>query len=143
MFEQPPKPKASPEDGAVNRAKKKLGLVRSAARDAFFDHVDDPEAPAPWDTLVDGETGKYDRVKALFSILRDTVPDAAFRRLTFGHYEYRPEVLAIDPEQYEFEAKKLDGGGECSVYRLISKRSDRPSLVIKIDRTTPVASALS
>lgn len=136
MFEQPPKPKPSAEDHPLKRARKKLSLVRSAARDAFFDHVDSPDAPAPWDELLSAETGKYDRVKALFGIVRDTVPDAVFKKLTFGHYEYRPDELAVDPKQYEFETKKLDGGGECSVYRLISKRPDRPSLVIKIDRTT-------
>ncbi|TXG80637.1 MAG: hypothetical protein E6R14_08915 [Thermomicrobiales bacterium] len=136
MFEQPPKPKAPAEEHPLKRARKKLSLVRSAARDAFFDHVDSPDAPAPWDALMDPETGKYDRVKALFGIVRDAVPDAAFKRLTFGHYEYRPDELAVNPEQYEFEARKLDGGGECSVYRLISKRPDRPNLVIKIDRTT-------
>lgn len=136
MFEQPLKPKSPAEEHPLKKARKKLSLVRSAARDAFFDHVDEPDAPAPWDKLVDSEVGKYDRVKALFGVVRDAVPDAVFKKLTFGHYEYRPDELAVDPQQYEFEAKKLDGGGECSVYRLISKRPDRPSLVIKIDRTT-------
>ncbi|MFA9262794.1 MAG: hypothetical protein ACEQSB_05630 [Undibacterium sp.] len=138
MFEQPKPilPKQEGPDGPLGQARKKLGLVRAAARDAFFEHVDNPDAAAPWDVLADTNKGKFIRTQALFGILRDAIPDEVFNRLTLGHYQYKPDELAIDPKRYAFEAKKLDNGGECNVYRLISQDPEYPTLVIKIDKTT-------
>lgn len=137
MFESSSEPKPappSPERGYRERMHRKLGRLFLAARDAFFEHADNPDAPVPWGVLADSRANKFDRTKALFSIVRNMVPDAVFKKLTFGHYEYYPERLPVESQHYQFETKRLDSGKECDVYRLLSLRPDHPSLVIKIDR---------
>jgi len=99
----------------------------------MWEHVDNPNAPAPFEKIFNEEGGQFARVQAFFSVLRDVVPDPVFKKLTAGHYEYHGENIPIDPQLYEFEEKKVGNGAECNVYKLISLDPKRPTLVIKID----------
>lgn len=119
-----------------------MGVIKPARRvidaveNAFFDHVDNPDAEPPWEVLCDSQKGKFRRVQALFSVLRDVIPDPVFKKLTGKRYEYQGEVLPINVERYEFDARKIGSGEECNVYKLVSLDMERPTLVIKIDTTT-------
>ncbi len=126
MFETPKK--------IVETVKKKARLVPVAAEDAFFEHREQPDAPAPWERLVAADAHQFERTRALFAILRDAIPDPVFKKLTGKRYEYQGDVLPIDPTRFEFESKKVGNGGECMVYKLTALDPDSPSYVIKIDQ---------
>ncbi len=126
MFEAPKK--------IIETVKKKAQLVPVAAEDAFFEHRERPDAPAPWEKLVAPDVPQFERTRALFAILRDAVPDPVFKRLTGTRYEYQGEVLPIDPARFQFESKKVGNGGECMVYKLTALDPASPSYVIKIDQ---------
>ena len=132
MFESPAG-KSTPEEKTVKTGRNPLDRVGAALSTALWEHAGDPEAPAPYSTLIDPEAGPFQRTKALFGILRDVVPDAVFNKLTRGRYQHHGEVLPIDPKRYQFETKKVGSGSECSVYRLTSLDPAQPSFVIKID----------
>ncbi|MFZ1626460.1 MAG: hypothetical protein WAT81_01485 [Candidatus Moraniibacteriota bacterium] len=132
MFETPKPPQEKPKVPKQGLSWK-LVRVGSAAANAMWEHVDNPDAPSPHETLLDNRQGKFVRAQALFSVLRDAIPDPLFKKLTGGHYEYKGDVLPIDPALYRFEAEKVGNGAECNVYKLISLDPERPTLVIKID----------
>lgn len=87
----------------------------------------------PYRKLLDTNTTPFERVKSLFAIMRDVVPDPVFEKLTSGRYHHDTSGLPFDPAQYEFDSRKVGSGSECNVYRLISLDPTAPSLVIKID----------
>lgn len=130
MFEQPPQP--TPFQGK-KKQRSPIDRVGAALSTALWEHAGDPGAPAPFSRLTDSHLGPFERTKALFAILRDAIPDSVFEKLTQGRYQYRGEVLPIDPNKYEFDSRKVGGGSECNVYRLTSLDPNQPSLVIKID----------
>ncbi|HLB50749.1 MAG TPA: hypothetical protein VJL38_01060 [Patescibacteria group bacterium] len=110
--------------------------VQSAARKAFFEHSENPQSLGNhWDKLIRSDTGNSDRVTALFSIIRSTVPDAVFNPLTSGSFVMQIGLLPIDYKQYAFEKKRIGAGGACTVFKLVSQDPDKPSLVVKIDQT--------
>lgn len=115
---------------------KRVRRTADAADTAFFEHEDNPDASPPWETLFDSKKGKFRRVQALFSVLRDAVPDPIFRRLTGDRYEYQRAALPVNPDRYEFDVRKIGNGEECNVYKLVSLDPEYPTLVIKIDNTT-------
>ena len=128
MFETPKKLGA-----ALDTAKKKARLVPVAAEAAFFEHEENPLATPPWEKLAASNISQFERTQALFAILRDAIPDPIFKKITGKRYEYQTDGLPIDPSRYQFESKKIGGGGECMVYKLTALDPDSPSYVIKID----------
>lgn len=126
MFETPKK--------IVETVKQKARLVPVAAEDAFFEHREHPDASSPWEKLIAPGIPQFERTRALFSILRDAVPDPVFKKLTGKRYEYQEEVLPIDPTRFQFESRKVGNGGECMVYKITALDPDSPSYVIKIDQ---------
>lgn len=130
MFETPQPKKKPDEKRGLGTKVERVGI---AATNAFWDHVDNPNAASPYGTLFDESLGKFARTQALFAVLRDTVPDALFNKMTGNRYQYREEILPIDPKRYQFEARKIGAGAECNVYKLTSLDPECSSLVIKID----------
>jgi hypothetical protein len=119
----------------VESFKAPIEKVARAAENAFFNYRENPSTEEAWGVLFDSDKGKFARTQAAFTMLRSLVSDSVFERMTGGQYAYQGDVLPIDPEKYSFDEKRLGGGYECNVYRLISLDPGRPSLVIKIDQT--------
>ncbi|MDO8565648.1 MAG: hypothetical protein Q7S04_00490 [Candidatus Moranbacteria bacterium] len=122
------------EFSPIEALKVPVKKVARAAENAFFNYERNQSTEASWDTLFDNKAGKFLRTQALFTVIRDMVPDSLFEKLTGRFYKYQKGGLPIDPEKYTFDEKRVGGGGECNVYRLNSLDSDLPSLVIKIDQ---------
>lgn len=120
-----------------DKTKSNLQKVRAAADQAFLAYAktEGEIKDDHWKIILDSDKGKYARTKALFAFVRDVVPDAFFHQLTKGRYEFQGEKVAIDPEQYELEEKKVGSGSESYVFKLNSLVPDQPSLVLKVDRT--------
>ncbi len=110
--------------------------VHSAARKAFFEHSENVQPTSNhWEELLGNDAGNFDRAVALFSIIRNAVPDAVFNRITRNSFVMRTGLLPINDQQYTFEKKRLGAGWECTVFKLASQNPDNPSLVVKIDQT--------
>ncbi len=133
MFESLKAKKNSTKENEERGFGWKAGRVGAAASNALWDHADNPDAPPPYDMIFDEKLGKFARTQALFAVLRDMVPDTFFNKIAGDRYQYRGEVLPIDPKLYQFESRKIGAGAECNVYKLTSLDPDCPSLVIKID----------
>lgn len=131
MFEQLPKPPKPTEN--VKTGRSPIDRVGAALSTALWEHAGDPDAPMPYRKLLDANATPFERVKSLFAIVRDVVPDPVFEKLTNGRYHHDASGLPFDPAQYEFDSRKVGSGSECNVYRLISLDPGAPSLVIKID----------
>lgn len=126
-------PKSKNEPNGKRGLGWKAERVGAAAANALWEHVDNPDAPPPFDTLFDANLGKFARTHALFAVLRDVVPDMLFNKVTGDHFQYRGENLPFDPKRYQFEARKIGAGAECNVYKLTSLDPEYLSFVIKID----------
>lgn len=114
---------------------RRMDRVRAAAENAFFDYPANQSLDGVWAALWNSKKGKFPQVEALFTLLRSVVPDSIFERLTGDRYKYQSDVLPVDPNHYVFDEKKVGKGSESVVYKLLSTRSDFPSLVIKIDQS--------
>jgi hypothetical protein len=110
--------------------------LRKAADDAFYEHGNSADKTIAWENLNNREERIFLRVKALFALCRNVLPDTLVDTLTKDRYAYSTEQMPIDLEQYELEEKVLDVGGESRIYKLISRDANKPSLVIKIDLRT-------
>ncbi len=117
--------------------KKPARRVRAAADAAFLQYAqhEGPVIAEPWKVVMDSSKGKYARTKALFAAIRDMVPDTLFHQLTGTRYEFQGENIPIDPAKYELEERQIGSGSENNVYKLTSLDPQRPSLVVKVDRT--------
>lgn len=117
--------------------KKPLRKVRAAADQSFLRYAktEGEIRGDPWKIILDTKQGKFIRTQALFSVLRDMIPDRIFHTVTGERYVFQNDQIAIDPEQYELEEGRIGAGYECTVYKLASRIPDRPSLVLKVDHT--------
>jgi predicted DNA-binding protein (MmcQ/YjbR family) len=110
-----------------------IDKLKRAADDAFFEHENSESKMAScWEALNNKNERKLLRVKALFALCRSVLPDTLVDTLTKDRYAYSAEQMPIDFEQYEFEERVLDVGGESRIYKLVSRNENKPSLVIKI-----------
>lgn len=84
--------------------------------------------------ILSPETSKSKKVLAFLRLVRDVLPGLENSKENLKFFRDLSQI-PVDPKNYEFK-DSVGEGGECSVFLLESKRSERQSIVMKVYRRT-------